>query len=305
MRMQIIENPSEHQAIVENLIQKYGHSAWHNYFHFQNWDGVEGKNCVFHFEGRGAILARRKHGIWYVFSEVLAESSNKVELFKEFVEFCFRDPDIEKVSVEFEEDFRKDVMSFLKNSPWRACRVKYDLTCTVFDLARWNDELKGNEWKKLRNQKRRFYKDHQIEIVDSNKCSSADLKKIVEEWRKKRGGSDREYYRSYLEAIENHFAGTRFRRTLVVDSIPSTITAGWDIPNQPGYYYSAIGLHNYRCDYLGEASYLDDLSFLKLQGIRFANFGGGWDSLLKFKLKFKPSIFYSTYAFSIKRAGRS
>jgi hypothetical protein len=292
---------SQNQDLVEALIRKYGHSPWHNYYHYENCEGKGERNFVFEFDGSGAILARRKKRIWHIFSEVLAEPRLKLAIFEEFLKFCFSDPDVEKVSMEFEEDFRNDVLSLLRSSPWRSCRVKYELTCSVFDLLQWDEQLQGKRWKKLRQQIHQFYKTHRVEILDSAQLSSAELKQIVQDWRQKRKQNDRAYYHPYLKAIENCFAGTRLRRTFVIDGIPSTITAGWDIPNQEGHYYSAIGIHNYRFDHLGIVSYIDDLSFLKSQGVRFANFGGGWGGLLNFKMKFRPNSFYVTHAFSIKR----
>ena len=299
--MKIIRAASKHQTAVEDLIHQYGHAPWHNYHHFQNWKG-KGENFIFHFDNRGAILARRKAHTWYLFSEVLSDSQNRMDLFLEFLKFCFADSGVQKVSLEVESDFRKQLLKALSGSPWRSCRPKYELTCTVFDLEKWEDPPKDKALRKIAKQIRSLYSKHRVEIVDSNQFSSSELKNIVDEWRTNRRGIDREYNDPYLRAIENRFEGTRFRRTIVVDGIASSITAGWDIPNRAGSYYSAFGIHNYRYDYLGDASYFDDLSFLKSQGIRFADFGGGWNGLIRFKMKFKPSIYYKTLAFSIKRA---
>jgi hypothetical protein len=299
--LKVIRELSQRQSAVENLIRKYGYAPWHNYHHFQNWEG-KGENFVFQFEKRGAIMARRKGHTWYLFSEILSRPQNRMDLFLEFLNFCFADPEAQKLSLEVEANFREQLLRTLQGSRWRACRPKYELTCTVFDLEKWEDSPKDKALRKIAKQIRSLYSKHRVEIVDSNQFSPSELKNIVEEWRKNRRGIDREYNDPYLRAIENRFEGTRFRRTIVVDGIASSITAGWDIPNRTGSYYSAFGIHNYRYDYLGDASYFDDLSFLKSQGIRFADFGGGWNGLLRFKMKFKPSIFYKTLAFSIKRA---
>lgn len=72
------------------------------------------------------------------------------------------------------------------------------------------------------------------------------------------------------------------------------------IPNS-NTFYGAIGLHNYSYVGLGDVLYLEDLSWLKSQGIREANMGGGESGLTAFKEKFHPKYSYKTHIFSIMR----
>lgn len=308
--MKIIEETEENQSLIEKAIQKYGYAPEHNFFHFRNWQGEGARNFLFQFD-KGAVLARQEDEVWYIFSEILAphgachsersEESMRVKILSKFLNHCFGDKMAEKVVVEFETNFYKEVLKFLKLSPWRACPVNYSLIWPIFDLAKWDSELSGGEWKKLRYQINLFYRQHKVEIVDGRDCAASDLKKIVEAWRKKRQGSDRSYFYPYENLIDSGFAGVKFCRVFVVDGAPVTITAGWEILNQRGSYYSAVGLHNYSCDYLGEAANADDLSFLKKQGYQWANFGGGEEELTSFKMKFHPCQTYDTHVFSIKR----
>lgn len=299
--MNTIADIIANQKQIEAAIKKYGYAPEHNFFHFMNWQAEGTKNYFFDFGLRGAILARKEDNVWYIFSEILAEPSWGLRIFRDFLDFCFGETGVEKVSVEFETGFRKDVHRLLRNSPYRACPINYSLTWPIFDLKKWDPELKGGEWKKMRYQTNLFYRQHQVQIVDSRECDKNDLKKIVEAWRKRRQGTDRSYFYPYFNLINHDLAGTKFRRTLIVDGIPATITAGWEIPHQPGAYYSAVGLHNYQCDYLGEAANLDDLNFLKQLGYHYANFGGGEKDLTDFKMKFRPQRTYETHVFSIKR----
>lgn len=298
--MRIIEDTAENQALIEEVIQKYGYAPEHNFFHFRNWQGEGTRNFLFQFD-KGAIMARQEDKVWYIFSEILAAPADRIKILSEFLTHCFSDKKTDRVSVEFETDFYREVLSFLSLSPWRACPANYSLTWPVFDLGKWDAELKGGDWKKLRYQINLFYRQHKVEIVDGRDCQSADLKKIVEAWRQKRQGSDRCYFYPYDNLIDFGFVGVKFCRTFIVDGVPSTITAGWEIPHQRGSYYSAVGLHNYSCDYLGEAANVDDLSFLKKQGYQWANFGGGEEELTGFKMKFHPYRTYDTHVFSIKR----
>lgn len=299
--MDIIKASAASRPLIEAKIKKYGYAPEHNFFHFMNWERKGEINHLFDFGDKSAILARLENRIWYIFSEILAKPKNKLTILSEFLDFCFSDPKIKKVVVEFETEFCQQVLKFLKSAAYRACRTNYSLTWPIFGLDRWDPDLKGGEWKKMRYQVNLFHRQHQVEIVNSNDCDKKELKKIVEAWRKTRGGRDRSHFYPYLNLIDNNFAGAKFRRTFMVDGAPATITAGWEIPNRPGWYYSAIGLHNYQCDYLGEAANIDDLSFLKKQGYQFANFGGGEKDLTDFKIKFRPQTTYQTHIFSIKR----
>lgn len=298
--MKIIEDTDENQHLIEEAIQKYGYAPEHNFFHFRNWQGEGTRNFLFQFDD-GAILARQEDEVWYIFSEILAASVARIKILSEFLNHCFSDKKTNRVSVEFETDFYREVLKFLSLSPWRACPVNYSLTWPIFDLIKWDPNLSGGEWKKLRYQIGLFYRQHKVEIVNGRDCQPSDLKKIVEAWRKKRQGSDRSYFYPYDNLIDSGFAGVKFCRVFVMDGAPATITAGWEIPNQRGSYYSAVGLHNYSCDYLGEAANVDDLSFLKNQGYKWANFGGGEEELTGFKMKFHPCRTYDTHVFSIKR----
>ncbi len=315
--MDIVKDIAAKRDLIESAIKKYGYAPEHNFFHFMNWQAEGTKNYFFAFK-EGAILARKEDEVWYIFSEIMAppappcrppcreageagEAGNRLKILGEFLDFCFSDSAAEKVSVEFETDFRQEVLKFLKNTPYRACPINYSLTWPIFDLKKWDPELKGGEWKKLRYQTNLFYRQRQVQIVDSRECQKTSLKKIVEAWRQTREGRDRAYSYPYLNLIDADFKGVKFCRSFIVDGVPATITVGWEIPNQPGGYYSAVGLHNYLCDYLGEAANLDDLNFLKQQGYHYANFGGGEKDLTDFKMKFRPQRTYKTHIFSIKR----
>ena len=176
-------------------------------------------------------------------------------------------------------------------------------------MDKWDgNSMSGEEWKKLRNIKNRFYAENSVEVVDSPSVGKEQLKKIVLDWVERRRlmglGANRKdsnlsYYERYLKMIDLGFDGTKFAKTMVVDGEPCTVTAGWEIPNSDGAYYSAIGISNYGFEGLSEIANLDDLYRLKENGYSTVDFGGSPMPLIKFKLKFRPHAVYVTHTYAI------
>ena len=143
-----------------------------------------------------------------------------------------------------------------------------------------------------------------VEVVDSVAIDKNALRRIVEEWTSYQrtlrltAKKDRLYAQQYFNVIDSGFRDVKIAKTLIVDGVPSTITAGWEIPKSRGAYYSAIGVCNYRFNDIGEVANIDDLCMLKSLGYRFVDFGGSLANVLRFKLKFKPSFAYITHTYA-------
>jgi hypothetical protein len=291
------------EELAENSINKWGHCDEHNFSHFLSL-GTSAKIPVFvSFSSSMGILAlKSKTGkIWYVVREVLAPKEKKADLFLEFAEYIIANLGIEKIQVEFEEEFRNELLQKLENTDLRAYAVNYHLDWPLFDMEKWDgDTMQGRDWKKLRNIKNKFYREHKIEAKNPADVDKKELKRIVSEWKSKRNADDFAYTHEYMDVVENRFNGFDEVRILFIDDRPRAITAGWKVPNS-NQYYSSLGIFDYSFDRLGEIANLDDLTYLKAKGYKVVNFGGSDSDLLEFKKKFRPHSQYRTYTFSIAR----
>ncbi|MFW9879930.1 MAG: phosphatidylglycerol lysyltransferase domain-containing protein, partial [Candidatus Thorarchaeota archaeon] len=202
---------------------------------------------------------------------------------------------------EVNEEFRKEILKKLKNSKeYRTCSSPFILYWPLYKMSKFDAQLKGKEWKKIRNIRNRFYRQHKAKVVDSKKVSKEELKKILYAWLKRRNAHDRVEKHYFVNLIENKLKGTEMAKTLIVDNKPCSITAGWRIPNSNNYY-SHIGILDYSCEGLGEVTNTEDLKLLKRKNYDYVDFGGSDKVLLYFKKKFKPERIYKTYIFSIVR----
>lgn len=299
--MRIIEDNFEELA--RKAIQKHGHCEEHNYEHFLNL-GTTAKIPIFvSFEDDIGILAlKSKTGkVWYVIREVLAPKEKKTELLLNFTNHVLNELNMERLEIELEDSSRNELLEKLNSNGLRACPVNYHLDWPLFDIQKWDgDKMEGKDWKKLRNIRNKFYREHKVEVLEPEKFSKEELKRIIKEWREKRNAGDFAYKHEYINVIDADFSGFDEARILVVDGKPRTITGGWKVPNSD-QYYSSLGVLDYSIDRLGEIANLDDLNYLKKKGYRIINFGGSDEDLLTFKKKFKPHSQYRTYTFSIKK----
>jgi len=171
-------------------------------------------------------------------------------------------------------------------------------------MERWDgDTMAGKDWKKLRNIKNKFYKEHRVEVLTHEEVNQEEMDRIIRDWRDKRNAEDFAQSQMYFNVVSERFSGFDEVRILVVDGKPRVLTGGWKVPNSD-HYYSALGILDYSIDRLGEIANLDDLTYLKSRGYKIVNFGGSNDDLLNFKNKFKPHSQYRTYVFSIKKKGQ-
>ena len=284
-------------------VSLYGHDAEHNFDHFLN-QRTSAKLPVFvGFDSfKGVLAFKSKTGkLWYMFSEVLAPEKEKFDVFVSFVDYVFNKDGADRLQVEVDTHFMDELKERLGEHNFRVGKEIYSLEWPLFDMKSWNgDKLEGKDWKKLRNLLHKFEREHKVEVVDSSSVSKEELSKVIVDWNKRRGADDFVRNQGYLNFIRNCFVGCDIAKSLVVDGVVSSITAGWRIPNSNNYY-SAIGVLNYSVDGLGEVSNLFDLFELKKRNFDVVNFGGSDPDLLEFKKKFRPSSSYKTHIFSIMR----
>jgi len=300
--MDIINDIYKGKKEIINCIKKHGSVREHNYWFFYNQQTNYAKIYFFKFKDSGIFSVRYKSGTWEIIGDLLAIEEKRLELFNNFLEYVLFKKGDKKVFVFIPEKFYDNVNDMLQSSN------KYRITTNplvyytpVFSMEKWDDNLQGKKWKKLRNIKNKFLKSYNVEIVSSKEIEKEKLNQVVLEWRKKRPKVEKNYYiQMYLNFIKNDFEGTDIARSVVVDGEVCTITAGWKIPNSSNYY-SAIGLYNYKYNGLGEIANIDDLTQINKKKYKYADFGDSSESLLQFKKKFGPEYFYKTYWFYIVR----
>ena len=308
--MELFDVPEKFGDEAKRCIGQFGYTPEHNYTYYLTT--AEGGRSIFlkSREGYGVLANHRQNaGEVVMISEALAPREKQVEVLHGALDTCFAKLTIKKFVVEQDDTLRTATLKSFENNGYTALKPRYSLYWPVFNMKQWDgDAMQGDDWKKLRNLRNRFYSEHSVEVVDSKAVDKEKLKGIVTEWVHRRQlmaqGTDRKdsnlaYYERYLSMIDFGFEGTKFAKTLVVDGEPCTITAGWEIPNADESYYSAMGISNYRHEGLSEVANLDDLHRLKETGYSMVDFGGSPMPLLKFKLKFRPHFVYVTHAYAI------
>ena len=301
--MKVIADFKEKANRVRKAIARHGHNVEHNLYHYLAMGSLKRKLIFYSFPKLQGVLASREKDRYDIFPEgVLAPKQKRIALLSRVIGKMLSQKSANKVVVEVNEITRKGLLEWVKASKgYRALSTNFILHWPIFDMALFDAKLPGRRWKKMRNIRNRFIRQHRIRMVDSRKVPKRMLEGIVSNWLRKRKHSDTVEKEYYYNIIASGFKGFRFAKTLYVDGEPCTITAGWDVPNGQKHYYSAIGILNYRHPGLGEFANLMDLLHLKRKGYKLVDFGGSDKSLLAFKSKFRPTSVYKTYSFSIVR----
>lgn len=306
--MKLIEDMQKSRSLIEQCILRHGSSPEHNYCHYMNIEDAGSKNIFISFGENKGILAQHFQSIneWVMLGDVLAPEEERASLLFEAAGSC---PG--KFVIEAKEEFRRQVIEHAGKHGFSVSEPRFILYWPVFELEKWNGNLlERGVWKKLRNIRNKFMKCNKFEVADSKSIPKEQLRKLIMDWvgNRRQSGIDadrrsnnKSFYERYLKLVESGFEGVKFAKTVVIDGKPCSITAGWEIPNSGNSYYSAIGVYGYNHEGLGEFANLEDLSLLKKEGYKLADFGGSPKSLLEFKMKFKPTTIYKTYTFSIKK----
>jgi hypothetical protein len=299
--MKLID-PLKHPALVKRSLSKYSHFVEH---HFEHYLCIEDKDSILSFadcgKGRGVLLSTDGKGKWRVFPNgVLALPQERYALLEKLFRYLLLKKHAKKVVLEVDERFRSEILDHLSDSKkFKALSLNYLLYWPVFHMELFDSKMKGRKWKKLRNIRNRFQKQHRTRMVDARNVPTDKLEGIVMEWMRRRRQTDVVSKQYYLNAIRSRFKGFTLAKVIYVDGEPCTITAGWEVKNGEKHYYSAIGLLNYAHLGIGEFANLMDLLLLKKKGYRIVDFGGSGASLLGFKSKFRPHAIYKTYVFSV------
>lgn len=297
-------DPFIHPAFVKRSLLKHSHFVEHHFEHYLCSKDKDNILAFFDFGKKKGILASYDgKDVWSIFPNgVLAPSFERMRLLERLFSYLLIKKRAKKVSLEVDGRFRKEILEKLSTSKkFRVLSLNYLLHWPVFHMELFDHKMKGRKWKKLRNIRNRFQKQHRVKIVDAKHVPGEKLEGIVKEWMRRRKQNDVVSKQYYLNAIRSKFKGFTLAKVIYVDGEPCTITAGWEVRNGEKHYYSAIGLLNYAHQGIGEFANLMDLMLLKKKGYRIVDFGGSGASLLGFKSKFRPHAVYKTYVFSVVR----
>ena len=296
--MNIVPFAAELRPTVEESIRLYGHAPEHNVWWFEYITEKEQRPFFISWNDGTGLLAHREKTKWYVMSEPISPLERAADLICEFVLEALADQEIEKVVFELETKTRRALLHCLPQT-LKARSINYTLTVPVTNMKSLDSSLSGKRWKSIRNARNTFYRENDVCKTDAGAVSKDALHKIVRSWEERRSGRDHSFGARYHALVDNNFKGTRFSRALVVNGIPVGFNAGWEIPNRDGYYYGAVGLHDYSLNDLGALLYLEDLLWIKGAGYVYADMGGGERALTHFKNQFFPEYWYKTHVFSI------
>lgn len=310
--MEIVQNPELHAEEIKQCISKFGYSPEHNYYYFIA-GAEQGGKCLFlkTRDGYGALANYREQiGELKILAEMLAPPEKQIEVLKELLVDSFKELPVRKFVIEQDSNLMQRSKLEIKKLGFRPLKPRYVLYWPVFDMQKWDPGLQGSVWKNLRNLKNRFYKENQVKVQDSHELGVPALIAIVERWIQRRQLLGMEFNRKdsnviyseqYINLIKLGLENLKLAKSLVVNGVPRTITAGWEVPNVEGYYYSSVGICDYSCEGIFEAANIDDLCRLKELGYRYVDFGASPMPLLKFKLKFKPSFVHITHTYAIEK----
>jgi len=295
--MQLITDIEKNRKLIESSIKKYGHSPEHNYYNYKYFEGDGTKSMFFEDGGRG-IASIRYSGTHEILVGVLALEKEKLDMLKKFLDHLLNNEKTKKVFVMLSEDHREKLIKENRYKIPKFCRTYYS---PVYSVKKWDNEMRGKKWKKLRNLRNKLSSQHKVEFIPCKDLNKKDILRIYAEWRKRRKGTDKLWQPQFYEnAIKNDFEGIENTRSLVVDGIPCTISGGWKIPNSNNYY-SAIGLLNYRFPDLGEVAIINEFNLLQEKDYDNVNFGQSEKTLLDFKKKFYPEKIEREIFFSVSK----
>ena len=290
---------AESRDLIRASISLYGYTPEHNLYDYEYALDKDTRNVFVSFSENMGLLAKEepKSCIWWLLAEPLAPVENRAEVIVSFLRDIFKKHGARAVHFELRADTRKALIHALPKD-FRARAPSAILTTPLFEPERFDEELRGNFYKKIRSVVHQYYKAHRVEVSDAIKCAKSDLHNLIDRWRKNRVSRDRAFDDYYHNIIDNNFLGFDAARVIRADSVPVIINGGWRIPNSNSFY-KALGVHDYSDRALGDVSMVEELSWLRRSGYTLGDFGGGEKHLTNFKKRFGPTSYYKSYEFTV------
>ena len=299
--MKVFDDIAAERPRIEQAIKKYGYAPEHHFRCYEFSCNEEDKNIFVQFDEGALLTMKDRNGSeQYIFSSPLAPPEHRVSIMVKYLKYLLQEADTHKVWLELEAPLRRELLRSLPDS-LRAMPINYTLVWPVMDMRTFDPKLPGGHYKSTRKDKHKFYRDHFVEVRDAKTFEDKEeLHRIVNDWKVRRGPTDRAYTELYHHMIDANFDGTGEARVFMVDGKPVGFNAGWMIPNSDRFY-GAVGIHDYSVEELGRMLYLEDLVWLKLRGYGEVDMAGGEKALTQFKNRFTPAFSYKTFIFSVTK----
>lgn len=300
--MKFYENIEKEQDRIEPCIKKFGHTSDHHFGWWTCTQITQDARPVFVEwpDGRG-LLTHRSSNEWRIWSDPLSLESEMALRIEEFCSVVLSDKSIKEVWC---DDAADSIYPVLKNSRLKLNEIYYSLWWPVLNMEKYDPLLPGGHFKEIRNARSKFYREHQVSIINVANASKEDLNKIVDDWYKeviKKQNKEDIFDLKYRLAIKNNFPGFTMARVMIVDGKMVGFNAGYDAVNKPGRFAGIIGLHDYSVKDLGTVLWLEDLDYIKNAGYKELDMQGSELEDLKTKTQFGAVIERKTDTFSVTR----
>lgn len=298
--MKVYENIEAERDRIQDCIKKFGWTSDHNLDWFADCVNDKGALPVFvEFNDNYGLLVQKLRNKYRIWSDPLSPVNKAPELILEFVK-TFLGGEIKEIWC---DDVSRDLrLSLEKDSSAAIGGIYYSLDWPVLDMEKYDPGIPGGHFKDMRNARNKFFKEHKVEIANSDEVQKDFLHKIVDDWKKSINKRDDVYDFKYHNAIDNHFRGFKTARIMIVDGKPAGINAGYEVINKPGRFGGIIGIHDYSFSDNGTILWLEDLEWIKKAGYKEMDMQGSEDDGgLKFKMQFNPVIERKTDTFLIMK----
>lgn len=301
--MEFYENIEAERDRIEASIKKFGHTSDHNL----DWWACSAINpeslpVFIQWPDGSGLLAHHSKNEWRIWSDPVSTEGDMAGRIEEFALEIFKDKNIE---VLWCGDVADSIYPKLKNNPnLKLNDIYYHLFWPVLDMSKYDPSLSGGHFKRIRNAKNKFYREHKVKVLKTSELAQSDLLRIVDDWFKEVIKKQKEdvYDLRYRLTIKNNFRGFLTARVMIVDGRPVGLNAGYEVPNHAGRFTSVIGMHDYSIKDLGVALYLEDLDWVKnadynefdLQGTEYE-----WE--IRVKTQYGAVVERKTDTFSISK----
>src|SRR3989338_3932474 len=179
--MKFYEDINTERDRVLACINKFGWTSDHNLDWFlDSIMGEEAKPVFVQFDDGTGLLAHKYPDKWRIWSDPLSPQDVSAQKIAEFSEFILTGG-IKEVWC---DDVSDKIYPKLKNNlALKLGDIYYSLLWPVMDMTKYDPSLPGGHFKDIRNAKNKFYREHKVQIVETNNLKKEDLHEIVNNWK--------------------------------------------------------------------------------------------------------------------------